>query len=208
MRATFNDKMMNSEFVFAKQEFNLQREFGKEIDGLSTILWNQGEDQKITVDGMEFTFGKNQFLTLMSNHCFHCERSEDMIMWQFDKNFYCIVDHDQEVSCSGFLFSGWTGMMFLDLDEEITRKLDLLSVIFEDEFTTHDSIQGEMLRMSLKRLIILLTRIGKKQYLKEDSKAEEYNLIREYNSLVEKNFVQADATRMPLPILFFRHYFY
>src|SRR5262249_34823867 len=61
--------------------------------------------------------------------------------------------------------------------------------IFLDEFEDNDHIQGEMMRALLKRLIIIITRLAKRQYLKEEDLTEDkLDIIREYNLLVEKNY--------------------
>ena len=40
----------------------------------------------------------------MVNQSFSFEAMEDLVAWQFNREFYCIVDHDAEVSCVGLLF--------------------------------------------------------------------------------------------------------
>ncbi|MFP3541759.1 hypothetical protein SB770_35130, partial [Pseudomonas sp. SIMBA_044] len=78
--------------------------------------------------------------------------------------FYCIESHDKEVSCVGFLFYGTIQAMFIEIETENNRKLDLLLKICVEEFLDIDDIQEDMLRMLFKRLIILVTRLAKKQY--------------------------------------------
>ena len=43
----------------------------------------------------------------MVSESFHFERPADIAAWQFSRDFYCIVDHDKEVSCVGFIFYGF-----------------------------------------------------------------------------------------------------
>lgn len=79
--------------------------------------------------------------------------------------------------------------MLLETTEEEQRKFNLLFQVFEDEFRTHDTIQGEMLRVLLKRLIILLTRLAKQQYIIDKSiTGGDLDLVRRFNVLVEQNF--------------------
>ena len=42
--------------------------------------------------------------------------------------------------------------------------------------------------MLLKRLIIVLTRLAKTQHLKEQPQTDEYDLVRQFNLLVEKHY--------------------
>jgi AraC family transcriptional regulator, transcriptional activator of pobA len=84
-------------------------------------------------------------LPLMVNQSFRFERAENIIAWQFNCDFYCIVDHGKEVGCVGFLFYGSSETMFLQLGETETRKINLLLEVFKDEFAETDTTQSEML---------------------------------------------------------------
>jgi len=162
--------------------------------GLLTIAWNQGPDQSISIDGIRHLWKSGDILTMMSSQTYEMtEKAIDITYWRFNKDFYCIIDHDKEVSCVGFLFYGWQQVMFIAHTPDLTRKLDLLSQVFEDEFEANDNIQGEMLRMLLKRLIIILTRQAKSQLPEVSNKedTEEFDLIRSFNLLVEEHFKDA-----------------
>lgn len=154
-----------------------------------TIAWNTGPAQKVTIDEVEYTFAENTVLPLMLNQSFHFENPETIIAWQFNREFYCIVNHDAEVGCVGFLFFGPSPTMFIQLDPELIRRLHLLVEIFEDEFLSKDNIQGDMLRILLVRLIIQLTRQAKLQYVPSNEIDDsQFNLIRQFNLLVEIHF--------------------
>lgn len=171
----------------------------KEFDRLSysrdkekkyyTIAWNEGPDQIINIDGVDYTFPSNNLIPLMIRQTYHFENPKNIVAWQFNEDFYCILNHDKEVSCIGFLFYGTGSQLFLKTNKDATLKLQLLLKIFIDEFNTVDNIQSEMLRMLLKRLIILTTRLAKEQHLdKSLQEPDKYDLIRKYNFLVEENY--------------------
>ena len=61
--------------------------------------------------------------------------------------------------------------------------------MMQDEFGEADEIQGEMMRVLLKRLIIIVTRLAKAQYLNEkELSRDKLEIIRRYNFLVETHF--------------------
>jgi AraC family transcriptional regulator, transcriptional activator of pobA len=154
-----------------------------------TIAWNRGKAQVITIDEVQYPFAANSILPIMLNQSFKFERSEDIIAWQFNREFYCIANHDAEVGCVGFLFFGPSPTMFISLDNEQNEKMQRLLEVFEEEYESNEDIKGEMLRMLLVRLIIQLTRLAKKQYLGTEHVVEEkFNLIRQFNLLVEIHF--------------------
>lgn len=169
----------------------LQRQFFQERqDALLAIAWNRGEDQTVLIDEVPVSFPSQHFLTLMVSQSFRFERPDDVVLWQYNRFFYCIVDHDQEVSCVGFLFYGTQGSMLIRLSESEQGSFELLLKVFEEEFRESDNIQGEMLRVLLKRLIIKLTRLAKRQHLEPGISQPALDIIRQYSLLVENNYKQ------------------
>lgn len=162
--------------------------FQNRQEQLLTIAWNRGENQTVWVDEVMYEYPKNTVVCLMVNQSFRFQKPTDVVAWQFNRAFYCIVDHDHEVSCVGFLFYGLRDLMFIDLNQTDTNRFDLLLKIFTDEFQTQDNIQAEMLRMLLKRLIILVTRLAKEQAKDFPEKENHYDLIRKFNLSVENNY--------------------
>lgn len=188
MRYDFSDKG-GSVFRLSVQEPNLQRQFFKERqDALLAIAWNRGKDQAVYIDEVKLNFPAQHCLTLMVSQTFRFERPMDVVLWQYNRFFYCIVDHDQEVSCVGFLFYGAQGSLLIGLNEAEQASFELLLRVFEEEFKEKDGIQGEMLRVLLKRLIIKLTRLAKKKYLDANTSQPALDLIRQYCLLVENNY--------------------
>lgn len=172
--------------IFNEPDFR-KIKFSEEV-ALLTIAWNRGEDQKVWIDDVAYNFPSHTVLPLLANNVFRFSDTEQVVAWQFNREFYCIIDHDKEVSCAGFLFYGSLDYLFIKLDEQYKKKLNLLVQVFEEEFSEEDNIQGEMLRMLLKRLIIIVTRLGKQQYLSEDLTVVDSDIVRSFNLLVEKNF--------------------
>lgn len=155
---------------------------------LLTIAWNTGPDQPVTLDGIAHRFPGQSVLPLMVHQSFTFERPADVVAWQFDRDFYCIVDHDREVSCVGLLFYGANDPLFLSLDAAEQVRFNALLLVFTDEFSTRDTIQGEMLRMLLKRLIIKLTRLAKEQYVNPHLTPTDLDIVRRFNLLVEMHY--------------------
>jgi len=154
-----------------------------------TIAWNRSKSQLVTIDEIEYQFEENTILPIMLNQSFKFENPADIIAWQFNREFYCIVNHDAAVGCVGFIFYGPSPTMFVSLDSEENQKMQSLFDLFEEEFNSDEDIKSEMLRMLLVRLIINITRLAKKQYLGTEEVVEEkFNLIRQFNLLVEIHF--------------------
>ncbi|MDH7459949.1 helix-turn-helix domain-containing protein [Chitinophagaceae bacterium 26-R-25] len=190
MKLKIADEKTGGELLLFRDEPGFDRMFftRDKFNKYFTIAWNPGESQTVTIDGTEYEFPSNSLLTLLFNQTFSFEDSSNITAWQFNREFYCIIDHDSEVSCVGFLFSS-TDHMFVTLSEPAQKKLQLLSDVFIEEFTTSDHIQNEMLLVLLKRLIIYVTGLAKSAYVPTVKGQEErFHIVRKFNLLVEANF--------------------
>lgn len=191
MKLHFIEPFNKAEFHLIQNEPDFDRLFfiRDRKDKFLTIAWNTGEDQIVTIDEVQYEFPPQSILPLMVNQSFHFDKPEDIVAWQFNRDFYCIVDHDKEVSCVGFLFYGSSDMMFIKLNEAEQKKVNLLLQVFLDEFETVDTIQRDMLQMLLKRLIIIITRIAKVQYISDENLTDDkLDIVRSFNLMVENNY--------------------
>ncbi|KIO75645.1 AraC family transcriptional regulator [Pedobacter lusitanus] len=190
MKLKLRDENTGGELFFFREEPGFDRlSFTRDqYNKYFTIVWNPSENQIVIIDGVEHEFPANTLLTLLFNQTFSFRDSSSLVVWQFNREFYCIIDHDSEVSCVGFLFSS-TDHLLIKLNDQASKKLILLSEIFAEEFKTSDQIQNEMMLILLKRLIIYVTQLAKLGYVPakklEDSR---FHIIRKFNLLVEGHF--------------------
>ncbi len=186
-----NNKAIGAEFRMIAAEADFDRVFyGRDrADKLLTIAWNPGAAVRVSIDGISYDFPAHSMLCLMVNESFHFDDATDIIAWQFNREFYCIVDHDKEVSCAGFLFYGAAQRLFITLDAVWEHKIRILYDVFQEEFAMEDQIQGEMLQTLLKRLIIIVTRLARQQYISTPALTDDkLDTIRKYNMLVEHHY--------------------
>ncbi|HWV70933.1 MAG TPA: helix-turn-helix domain-containing protein [Pseudosphingobacterium sp.] len=163
---------------------------------INTFIYNKGKAQKVVIDEITYTMPGFCILPLVSNQHFSFEHPEALIAWQFNREFYCILDHDAEVGCVGFLFYGIQHPMFITLEPGEAAEIAYLEKAFSDELQVRDNFQGEMLRTLLKRVIIKTTRIAKQQ--SESYRLfpdEKMDLVRKFSLLLEGNFKQEHEVR-------------
>lgn len=157
--------------------------------GLFKLFWNSGKtDLLFTVDNIPITVKPGHIISLTTIQKYKIEGEGTVRGLFFNRPFYCIIDHDNEVSCSGLLFFGTPNTPMVKLDEAEKEKFELMHQVFIDELQTKDTIQGEMLRMLLKRIIIKVTRLVKAQTFNQPIEDNKADIIRKYNVLVEENF--------------------
>lgn len=153
------------------------------------VIWNREEDISLGVDGYRVLLKKDHLLFASPLNQLEFELEDrDVMIFSFNREFYCIRDHDSEVSCNGFLFLGSSQPLVVELTEKERKSFNLLYDFFVEEFNEMDDIQGEMLLVLLKRLLIKSVRIARKILPKEDMPQTKLDTIREFNLLVEEHF--------------------
>lgn len=163
---------------------------------INTFVYNKGRAQQVIIDEVVYTMPEGSILPLVSNQHFIFEHPEALTAWQFNREFYCIVDHDSEVGCVGFLFYGIKHPMFIRLNEEEIGEMLHLEKVFSNEMILKDNFQGEMLRTLLKRVIIKTTRIAKLQSESyRQFSDEKMDIVRRFSLLLEGNFKQQHEVR-------------
>ncbi len=156
---------------------------------MNTFIYNKAEAQKVTIDEIVYTMPATSILPLVSNQHFSFEHPDQLIAWQFNREFYCIVDHDTEVGCVGFLFYGIQHPMFITLTSTEKEAMLQLEKVFSDEWQSKDSFHGEMLRTLLKHLIIKTTRIAKQQSESyHEFPEEKMDIVKKFSLILEGNF--------------------
>ena len=146
------------------------------------IIWTKGAEISLGVDGYRVFLKKNQllFATPLNKLDLQVENKE-VIIYSFNREFYCVRDHDSEVACNGFLFLGSSQPIMVGLTEKEQKSFTLLYDFFVEEFQEMDHVQGEMLLVLLKRLLIKSVRIARKILPKEDMPQSKLDIIRKFN---------------------------
>lgn len=153
-----------------------------------TFLWFSESETKLHIDGLEYTFKKNQIVCLTEFHKVELSGLCHAKMLRFNRSFYCIIDHDSEVSCKGILFFGAARLPILSLPDTELEKFETIWRMFELELQSSDDLQLEMLQSMLKRFIIMCTRLYKNQENFHLVEGGHQDLLRDYNFLVEQHF--------------------
>ena len=153
------------------------------------IIWAKDNDVTIGIDGYSVQLERNQVLFCTPFNMIQIEPFlKGVTSLIFNREFYCIRDHDYEVSCNGFLFLGSSAPAIVELTEKERKSFELHFMFFEEEFETKDHIQGEMLRVLLKRLLIKSVRLLKKTIIDPTMEQSKVDIIRQFNLLVEEHF--------------------
>ena len=156
--------------------------------GYYKILWAKDKGCSIVVDGYSVYLTHHQILFSTTLNVLEIPRNAGIIAIVFNREFYCIRDHDHEVSCHGLLFFGSSHPPIISLSDKEIDSFKILFAVFEEEFETKDHIQGEMLRVMLKRLLIKSTRLVKETQGIQKLPSSQMQMLRKFHILVEHHF--------------------
>ncbi len=158
------------------------------VESALTLIWFESENNQLTIDGVNLKFHTHQLICLTEFHQVEIEMIHQAKMIRFNRDFYCIIDHDSEVSCKGVLFFGASQLPCFSIPYDELDTFQTVFKLFQAELESKEEMQQEMLQMMLKRFLILCTRAYKKQHQLADMGINQINIIREFNFLVEKYF--------------------
>lgn len=157
--------------------------------GCYTFIWNRGSKMQWEIDLIPQSIDSNTIFSLSPGQViFILDKTEDYIVIQFNREFYCVQDHDHEVSCNGILFNGALSTPMLQLNEEEQHAFAVILEVMKYEFKNRDEVQLEMMKTVLKRFIIMCTRLAKQQYADKLINPSDMDLVRHFSAMVEKHF--------------------
>lgn len=162
--------------------------FDTRLDSPLIIVWTKDENTVIEFEGEILNLSKNTIICLTKFYDLKFVSLTDASLIKFNREFYCVLDHDKEVSCKGVLFFGANQLPYFQIPENELETFETVWKMFELEMKTEDEMQLEMLQTMLKRFLILCTRIYKNINQLSRLQIEESNILREFNYLVEQNF--------------------
>ncbi|MEO6584153.1 MAG: helix-turn-helix domain-containing protein [Ferruginibacter sp.] len=152
-----------------------------------TIFWNLEEDTYLSIDGIEHLLKHNQIIFLTEFHKVHIQSINNSRVLRFNRPFYCI-NHNSDDECNGILFFGAAQVPIIQLPEHEVESFETLWKMLHKEMQSKDDMQIEMLRILLKQLVILCTRLHKEQNKIAGIEKGRLDIVRKFNSLVEMHY--------------------
>ncbi|WON95100.1 helix-turn-helix domain-containing protein [Sphingobacterium sp. UGAL515B_05] len=157
---------------------------------IKVLLLSKGTE--LQVDLAEYSVKQPSLFFVSPNQHLHIKKlgKEEGHFIFYNRNFYCIQIHDEEVACNGLLFSNIYNMPKVELDN---GEIPFFSYIFgqiTDEFGLNDTSLEEMLRTYLKQLFIKSARLWKKQNLDKELTEQNSDLefFRKFTLLVDEHY--------------------
>jgi len=147
------------------------------------------ENAIIQVDFQEIEMKTDSLLFINPNVVLKpCETVGGQLM-HFNKDFYCVQIHDQEVACDGILYNNVFEIPFINLNEKQSVEIQRIISDIQTEMKDEDSSTEEMLRILLKMIILKSTRIWKQQHQLADIEQQaDVQFLRKFSKMVEQHY--------------------
>lgn len=152
------------------------------------LIWFLEDENHLRIDNEDVTFNKHHVIFLTEFHKVELLNVKTARVICFNRDFYCVIDHDSEVSCKGLLFFGASQLPSFTIPKSELKVFDTVFKMFTIEMHTQDNLQLGMLQMMLKRFLILSVRLFKNQNQYKNANSQQIDVIREYSFLVEQYF--------------------
>lgn len=149
------------------------------------------KQSKIQVDFQEFQIETDSLLFLNPKVIVKPNETEfgGELLIHFNRDFYCIEIHDQEVACDGILYNNVFEIPFIQLNEDQSTDIQNIIREIQSEMKDEDANTEEMLRILLKLIILKSTRIWKQQHLlSENDQQSDVQFLRKFSKLVEQHY--------------------
>jgi AraC-like DNA-binding protein len=178
---------------FGCREFD--KELGQELlkedykDYIKIVLVLAGG--KVTIDFKEYTLEQDALFFVNAGQYNLFEENCNGSFIYYNRDFYCVEIHDKEVACDGILFHNIYNVPVVLLKKGQSETVQRILADIKDELLRDESGVEEMLRILLKQIIILSTRIWKADNPVEDDQAgREADFIRSFSQLVEWHYTK------------------
>ncbi len=150
------------------------------------------EDYTVTVDFRQYTTEAPTIFFINSNQHFRIENvgDEPGLMIYYNRDFYCIQIHDAEVACDGLLFNNLSNIPMIILNPTDAIMITHILKAVQYEFKVTQAQREEMLRVYLKQIIILSTRLWSVQHLDKVNDGIDHDtaFYRQFSLLVENHY--------------------
>lgn len=156
------------------------------------VLWLPA-NYSLTVDFKLYEVHQPTLFFINTNQYLNISKATDESarLLYYNRDFYCVQIHDEEVACDGLLFNNIFEIPKVDLAGIESATIDSLFLNIKNELDTQDSSAEEMIRIYLKQIIIRATREWKRQNLQNEKinlPVNETGFFRDYSRLVEIHF--------------------
>jgi len=146
----------------------------------------------LTIDFNQYSTSQDSLFFVNTNQFLQIQEAgnEKGYFIFYNRDFYCVQIHDEEVACDGLLFNNIYNMPMTVLNDADKQLIQNLFLQINEELDLKDSSEEEMIRTCLKQILLRAARAWKKQQLGQEMLAQdnEMEFFRHFSRLVEIHY--------------------
>lgn len=158
-----------------------------------SIVWLKEGKAMLSSDFNQYQIGGGTMMFFTPYQPFMIKGKEEIkgVSINFHPDFFCIYQHEKEVSCNGILFNNIFKPPYIKIDEAAAAEFFYLLEQIKDEMLQAEMSQYELLVSYLKIFIIKAVRIKSSQnpeLARVTTEQKEPFVLKELMEYIEKNF--------------------
>ncbi|MEO5776645.1 MAG: AraC family transcriptional regulator [Flavobacterium sp.] len=176
-------------FISFKNDASIPEQLSLLTDFIKVLFLKAGG--KITIDFKQHTAGSDTLFFINKSQVYKLKEIDkcEAVLLYYNRDFYCVEIHDNEVSCDGILYNNVYEIPAIALSKTESTTIQHILADIKYETDNEDVANEEMIRILLKQIIIKATRIWKaKHQWDEPVKNIEIEFLRKFSLLVEIHF--------------------
>ena len=169
---------------------------------LYKMIWVQEGTVKLRVDHIEMTLQANELLTLSPSHLLEITNVDgEYLTYVFSRDFYNVLEHEEEIPCVNFLFFGVSdAVRLVPSEEKKERMLEILRLSCR-ESGMKDRYEEEMLRGLLKMFLIYCVRLLKEKFQVTTFSEKDFEVVGRFYWQVELNYKKIHVLKEYRPLV-------
>lgn len=176
-------------FISFKNDETILEQLSQLTDFIKVLFLKAGG--KIIIDFKQHKAGTDTLFFINKSQVYKLtdiDKSDGVLLY-YNRDFYCVEIHDNEVSCDGILYNNVYEIPAIALSKTESGRIQNILDDIKKETENEDVANEEMIRILLKQIIIKATRIWKTEHkFHETFKNKELEFIRKFSQLVELHF--------------------
>ena len=152
------------------------------------LLWFCSDDNKLAVDGIEYSFSKNQVIGTSGLHSVAAIRVGIIKMLRFNRAFFCMLNPDEETDFQGLFYYGSSPLPVLRLDLKHEAIISAAWEMVVTETNVSQDVSVEVLHMIVQRILMLCASIHREQHRPRPLSSDQNQLFQTFHVLVDQHF--------------------
>ena len=144
----------NEYFLLSKITVSKITVLDEKVDQSWLLIWIKNNETELSIDGIKYTFIKNQLLFLSQSHHLTFMAPNDCIVMKFNRLFYDVLENDGELESKGLLFYTAFNFPILSVSKQ---ELDHFEMIWR--MIIEETSRIEIIQLMLKQLIFLCRKL-------------------------------------------------